>query len=207
MGAYARLYGVLNRVPSTDMTVTLAGEGYPRKLMNYVKETYGYEVGEERPGIYRIRGDIYAVQVLEMKRLRDEDGGEWLRNLRGGLKGAELRGIIEKVRGMPRGTPAWAYMSMVLQANSSGLKEMLAMSDSVVALDEVLEEYGLTAKWEARGLERGREKGLEEGLERGLEEGLESAVRKLQKHGMDPTEIAEALELPLSTVFRYLKTE
>jgi predicted transposase YdaD len=67
----------------------------------------------------------------------------------------------------------------------------------------VLEECGLTAKWEARG----REKGREEGLEQGLEKGLERAVRRLQKHDMNPMEIANVLELPLSTVIRYLKTE
>jgi DNA-binding NarL/FixJ family response regulator len=40
-----------------------------------------------------------------------------------------------------------------------------------------------------------------------LEEGREEAVKRLQKHGMDPVEIAEALELPLNTVFKYLNTE
>jgi hypothetical protein len=74
---------------------------------------------------------------------------------------------------------------MVLRANSAKFKEILAMSDA--ALEEVLEECGLTAKWEAKG--------------------RENAVRKLQKHGMDPVKIAEALELPLNTVFRYLKAE
>ena len=36
------------------------------------------------------------------------------------------------------------------------------MSDSVLTLDEVLEEIGLTAKWEARGMEKGMEKGRAE---------------------------------------------
>jgi predicted transposase YdaD len=70
---------------------------------------------------------------------------------------------------------------------------MMGMSDA--SFEAVPEEYGLTAKWEAKGLEKGREEGREE------------AVRRLQKYGMGPDQIAEALELPLGTVFRYLKTQ
>jgi hypothetical protein len=69
------------------------------------------------------------------------------------------------------------------------MKEMRTMLTP--SLDATLEEWGLTEKWEARGLQKGR---------------IE-AVRRLQKHGMDPTQIAEFLELPPDTVFRYLKTE
>jgi flagellar biosynthesis/type III secretory pathway protein FliH len=142
---------------------------------------------------------------------------------------------------MPKGAPLSAYLYTILRANSSGLREMMAMSDA--SFEAVLEEYGLTAKWEARGLERGLEKGLEKGIQKGLqrglkkglqqglqkgreegkeegreegiqkglqkgrEEGREEAVRRLQKYGMEPKQIAEALELPLGTVFRYLKAE
>jgi hypothetical protein len=84
-------------------------------------------------------------------------------------------------------------MHMVFQANSAGMKEILTMSEA--AFEAVLEEHGLISKWRKQGLERG------------LEKGLENAVRKLRKHGMDPAEIAEALELPLDTVFGYLKAE
>jgi predicted transposase YdaD len=69
----------------------------------------------------------------------------------------------------------------------------MAMSEA--SFEAVLEEYGLTAKWEARGLEKGRE------------EGREDAVKRLQKHGMEPEQIAEALELPLETIFRYLQAQ
>jgi predicted transposase YdaD len=65
----------------------------------------------------------------------------------------------------------------------------MAMSEA--SFEAVLEEYGLTAKWEARGLEKGRE----------------DAVKRLQKHGMEPEQIAEALELPLETIFRYLQAQ
>jgi DNA invertase Pin-like site-specific DNA recombinase len=77
---------------------------------------------------------------------------------------------------------------MVAGANRETFKELVTMTNG---FEEVLEECGLIAKWEARG----------------REQGLERAVRRLQKYGMDPVEIAKALELSLPTVIRYLKAE
>jgi predicted transposase YdaD len=89
--------------------------------------------------------------------------------------------------------PFGAYISVVLRANGLGLEEMAEMPN--VTLEKVLEKHGFIEKWEARG----REEGLEKGLER--------AVKRLRKHGMDPEEIAGALELPLAKVTGYLKAE
>jgi hypothetical protein len=185
-GAYARLYSVLEGVEITDLTITLAGLRYPRKLLKRLRDVYGYTIHEIAPGIFQIEGEILGLQVVEMGRLREEDGGLWLRDLRGGLKGEELRGILEKVRGMPGDAPVSAYVDRVIRANSPALEEILKMSD--ITFDEVMEKYGIAARWE----------------EKGLEKGLERDVKKLRKHGMDPAEIAQALELPSDTVSKYL---
>jgi hypothetical protein len=217
VGAYARLYSVLNRIPTTEMTISFAAEVYPRNLLKYLKNTYGYKVEEENPGIYRVKGDIFAAQVIETKKLKEEDGGIWLRDLRNGLKGKELREIIERGKELPKGSPLTAYLAMVLQANGTGLEEVVEMPN--VTLEEVLEKHGFIERWEARGreiglekgreigLEKGQEIGLEKGREIGLEKGREEAVKRLRKHGMDPAEIAEALELPPAAVTRYLNAK
>jgi hypothetical protein len=62
---------------------------------------------------------------------------------------------------------------------------MVAMSDA--SFEAVLEECGLTAKWEAKGIEK--------------------AVKRLRKYGMGPKQISEALELPRRTVSKYLKAQ
>jgi hypothetical protein len=152
-------------------------------------------------GIYGIRGDIFPVQVIESGGLEGEGGGIWLKELRGGLNGERLREILEMSEKMPRGAPLSAYLYTVLQANGTGFKEMMGMSE--VSFEAVLKEYGLTAKWEAEGLQ----KGLQTGLQKGLQQGMGEAVKRLQKHGMGPKEIAGVLELPLGTVRRYLKAE
>jgi hypothetical protein len=104
--AYARLYSVLKNVDCADITMTFVVEAYPRKLLACLKETFGYEVREQWPGIYQIKDrELGGMQIVETKKLREEDGGVWLRDLRGGLKREELRGIIERGQGMPEGTP------------------------------------------------------------------------------------------------------
>jgi DNA-binding NarL/FixJ family response regulator len=90
---------------------------------------------------------------------------------------------------MPEELSLSAYLYTLLQADDGGFKEMLAIVNRSV--EAVLEEFGLSEKWETKGMERGREE----------------AVRRLQKYGMDPKQISKALELPPGTVFRYLKTE
>jgi predicted transposase YdaD len=121
------------------------------------------------------------------------------------LKGEELRGIIERGKELAEGMPVRAYLAMVLRANGSKLEEVAGMPG--MTLEEVLEKHGFIAKWEARGREEGLEKGLEKGQELGLEKGRKEVVKRLRKHGMDPAEISEALELPLNTVIKYLNAE
>jgi hypothetical protein len=118
---------------------------------------------------------------VEGKRL-GEEGTRWIKDLRGGLNGERLGKILESGKGMPDGAPISAYMHTILRANLAGLREVLRMSDATI--DDVLEEFGLTAKWEARG--------------------REEAVKRLQKYSMEPEQITLALELPQDTVFRYL---
>ncbi|MDR2376498.1 MAG: hypothetical protein LBD96_08685 [Treponema sp.] len=195
-GAYTRLYSVVYHLEITDMTITLIGKRHPRKLLKYLEEVCGYKVYEKEPGIYEVVGDIVGIQVVETGRLGE--GGVWLKDLRRGLKGEELEEIIRRVEGMPEGSPVSAYLYQIIQANSEGTKELAAMSER--KFEKVLEECGLTAKWEAKGLEQG----LEQGLERGLEQGLERVVKKLWKHGMASEEISLALELSPDTVSRYL---
>jgi hypothetical protein len=192
VGAYARLYANLNRVSRGDMTISFVVEAYPKKLMGEIAGEHGYEVKKKWPGIYYVLGDMFEIQVVVAKQL-EEDRGQWLKELRRGLNGEELQGILEKSGKMPKGAPLSAYLWMVIGANKAKFKELMTMSS---AFEQVMEECGLTAKWEARGLERG--------LKQGLERDREDVVKKLRKRGMDAVEIAKVLELPLNTVYKYL---
>jgi hypothetical protein len=165
VGAYARLYSVLNQVEITDISVSFVEEAHPRKLIEYLRDVYGYEVVEKWPGIYYVYGDILPVQIIESKRLKEKDD-IWLRDLTGGLDAEGLKRIIEVSKGMPKGAPLSAYMYTLLQANAAGLREVLTMPDTTI--EDVLEEFGLTAKWEAKGREEGREEVAKNALAKGL---------------------------------------
>jgi hypothetical protein len=132
--------------------MTFVVEAYPRKLLAYLTETFGYEVTEQWPGIYHLAGgELGGVQIVETKKLREEDGGVWLRDLRGGLKREELSWILEESKRMPAGTPLAAYLYMVFQANSTKVEEVVEMPRTKkITFEEILEKHGYIAKWEAR---------------------------------------------------------
>ncbi|MDR3147215.1 MAG: hypothetical protein LBU00_02405 [Treponema sp.] len=187
--SYVHLYCALNGLRAGEVTISFVTGRHPRTVLRYLREELGFEVQEGEPGIYQVRGGEFgAMQVIETGKLREEDGGIWLRELRRGLKVEELKGIIERGKDMPAGTPLKAYLRMVAEANRATVKELVAMSN---AFEKVMEECGLAAKWERQGLRRG----------------VRRSVKKLQEYGMAPAEIAKALELPLTTVLNYLKTE
>jgi hypothetical protein len=81
VNAYGRLYSVLNRVETRDMTLSFVTAAHPRKLLDYLRREYRFETGEPRPGIYHVKEGIFAVQIIESKRL--EGGGIGLGDLRG----------------------------------------------------------------------------------------------------------------------------
>jgi hypothetical protein len=182
VGAYARLYSVLNQVDITDITISFVEEAHPRKLLEFLKDVYGYGVTEKWPGIYHVAGDILPVQIIESKRLSGDDS-IWLKELRGGLNAERLREILEAGKGMPKGSPLSAYMNMILRANPGGLQEVMKMSDA--ALEAIFEEYGLAEKWIERGMERGMERGIERGIEQGIERGIEQGMERGIEQGME----------------------
>jgi hypothetical protein len=192
VGAYARLYSAQNRVETKDMSVSFVTAAHPRKLLDYVRNNYRFAVREQRPGIYAVEGDIFPTQIIESQRLGGAEGGLWLKELRRGLNGKAIRRILEKSRAMPEGAPLSAYVYTVLRANGPGVKEALAMSE--VSLEAVFEEFGLTAKWEAKGWEKGLQEGLEKNRQalaekdRALEKTnreIEELRRKLREAGID----------------------
>jgi hypothetical protein len=134
-----------------DMTVGLVETRYPRELFKYIAEDEECTVTEDSPGIYRIRGGLVDIQVIESGKLPLEEN-LWLKGLNKGLS-AETASIILKEGQKKDDDPdTAAYMYAVLLANAGILEEALKMdSTGETTLDEVLERMGLIAKWEAIG--------------------------------------------------------
>ena len=71
--AYACLYASLRETPVTDMTISLVESRYPQKLIEHLERVRGYAVEEIRPGIYNVRGDIFPIQLVDIRRLPGDE--------------------------------------------------------------------------------------------------------------------------------------
>jgi hypothetical protein len=170
---YAYLYAALNRLPMGDLTVTVIESRYPRELFKYIREEEQGEVTETSSGIYQVRGYSMDIQIIESKKLPPGEN-LWIRGLNRDLQ-AEIAGAILKESRRKGGKARMqAYLYAVLKANAKTLREVLEMADQeAITLDEVLEEAGLTVKWEKRGEERGEKRGRRIGEKSGWEKAIE----------------------------------
>jgi hypothetical protein len=54
VGAYARLYCVQNGVETADMSISFVTAAYPRRLLDYLRRAYQFDVQERWPGVYYV---------------------------------------------------------------------------------------------------------------------------------------------------------
>jgi hypothetical protein len=162
VNAYANLYAVLTPgVDFADMTLTFVENRHPRKLLKYLTVTRGYTVEEASPGIYLVSGDYLPIQIIESRKLSDQEN-LWLKSLTKGLQASSLDSILEEVQKRGNKAQLGAYLTMLFRANRKELSEGINMArNRLPTLEEVFDEVGLTP----RMIERGRIKGLEQGLE------------------------------------------
>jgi hypothetical protein len=173
---YACVYLSLNKVDIKDLTLTFADgilavcfmnlfattlgfveSHYPRELLAHLQEVRGYTVDEILPGIYIVKGDILPIQIIDNRKLSGEEN-IWLKDLDNRLDAPEMRRITTEIKRQGKAARIKAYFDVITRANLKSLREAGRMSDCELTLDGVLEEIGLTAKWEAKGIAVGEEK-------------------------------------------------
>jgi hypothetical protein len=129
----------------------------------------------------------FPIQIIESRKLPDEEN-LWLKSLGRGLSAESLDRVLRESAPWKKKAEAGAYLYAVLQANAETLREVLAMEE--LTLEKVLEESGLTAKWEERGMALGEARGLAQGKSEGLAQGI-AQVLDLLKSGKPPEEILQ----------------
>jgi hypothetical protein len=160
---YACLYSSLNKVDIKDMTLTFVESRYPRELLTHLREVRGYTVEEKWPGIYIVIGDILPIQIIDNRKLSGEEN-IWLKDLDNRLDAPEIKRITTEIKRQGKAARIKAYFDVITRANLKSLREAGRMSDCELTLDGVLEEIGLTARWEARGEARGEERGRQQSI-------------------------------------------
>ena len=165
---YACVYRALNKVDIKELTLSFVESRYPRELLAHLREVRGYSVEEKWPGIYIVRGDILPIQIIDNRKLSEEEN-IWLKDLDKKLKPPELRRIKTEIYrlGKDKAARIKAYFYVIRRANLKSLREAGEMSDFDidVAWDELLVESGDAARWEARGMAIGEARGEARGRE------------------------------------------
>ena len=173
----------------SQVTVTLAGEHYPRSLHVFLEKAYGVHMEEEAPGIYYIKGLLFPLQILVIRELSKEDN-IWLSRLRSGLKPDEdIEVLMKEYKGKEQNPLYETAMDLILRANWETCQEVEKMCD---ALRELF----------ADELEERETIGLEKGLEQGKMAKLITQVMRKREKGQSASRIAEDLMEPADVVQR-----
>jgi hypothetical protein len=180
--AYACLYiSSHKKVPITSLTVSFVERRYPRKLLSHLQKVRGYTVAETAEGIYTISGDILPMQIIDSRKL-SADENLWLNSLSDKLNPLEISRISEEMTMQEKDAQIAAYRNVILEVNSESIQEAMEMRKKLT-LEQVIENTGLGAKWEARG--------RTEGMKKGLAEGKLEIARKMKQAERPFSEIAE----------------
>ncbi|MDR1531966.1 MAG: hypothetical protein LBS62_07250 [Clostridiales bacterium] len=184
---YAYIYQALEGVSVEDMSLTIVGTRYPRKLLDFIAEEREFTVREKHPGIYVIEGEIFPIQIIETKKLVGEDN-IWLKSLSNNLTAVDLAELLEAKTKLGVEFKMDAYMNAIFEANAEVVKEVRAMGSS--ALLKVLDEMGLIEEWK----QEGERKGIRKGVKRTL------LVIKCLKNNIPIEQIAVESDMPIEEI-------
>jgi len=167
--ARAHLYKALDDIKVDDLTLSFVVVSYPRELFRHLRETLGYEVEEKHPGVFWVTGSIIPVQIIDIRKLSDDEN-LWLRNLNRNLTEKNLLWAhgMKKKHGSRLDMNAW--MQAVFAANYKAIKEIFSKEGNsmlTAGMRRTLEEIGLGEVWRQQGELKGRQEGRLEGRQEG----------------------------------------
>ena len=123
---YAYIYASLKNVPMSDITLSVSLTMFPREAIKFLEKEHGFKVYDNGAGIYTIEGDIVPIQILESKKL-PEDENLFLRNLRSNLSAEDMQKTLqtyEKRKPLDNKSPFW---DRVIKANPNAFREAMSM--------------------------------------------------------------------------------
>ena len=161
---YASLYSAFKNVDMTDITITIVVAKYPQKLVKYLTQERNLQVLDNGNGIHHIMGDIYPVQILETKKLSDDN--LFLKNLRNNLTITEMKKTLQALGDAGVVDRRDSYLACLIDTNYKIFEEVITM---VPDFKERFLESGERHGWFT---DRDRKKSMEKVLEiaRGLKE-------------------------------------
>jgi len=148
---YACLYASFERLQITSLTVSFVESRYPEKLIRHLTAVRGYNVEENSPGIYTVKGDILPVQIIDSRRL-SADENLWLKSLTNNLDPFSIMRINNEVVRHDKTVNVKMYLNVIAKANYYALEEAMEMREPAKSLEEVLVRTGIAARAEERAV-------------------------------------------------------
>ena len=189
--AYACIYQAntnkVLEIPPEEITITLIGNRYPRKLIRYLISMGHVTVETVYPGIYYVLGLLFPLQIVISRQLPPEEY-TWLSRLRDNLTlENDIDTLSRAYQGKDNDPLYSAVMEFIVRVNKKEYEEGLGVCQ---ALEELFE--GKLNDREAIGEARGEARGE-------IKTVVSQIRKKFEKHNT-PLQAAEALELEESYV-------
>lgn len=186
---YGMLYAAFNHIHIQDITVSFVLTQHPSKLLKYLREKRNLEFVETHRGIYYLKDEIIAVQIIEQKKLSSTEN-LFIKNLSSSINENDVKHIMESYKmGLIGGKNS--YFDTIVRANFEVFEEEINMSEDLI---EMFKEAALEHGWMDEVLEEERKEGKEE--EKFI------FAKKLLAKGMSLEEICELTELPMERILQ-----
>ena len=137
-------------------------------------------------GIIYVGGDILSVQILESKRL-PEDQNLFLKGLRRGNDADKMSKILKEYDNLVGMDTRNVYVDRLIQANEDAYREAIGMSEG---LKRIMHEVAVEQGW----------------LEEKVKAAARETAKKLLKYGDPAEKIAEVTNLPVEEVMELANT-
>ena len=178
---YANLYAYFDKISPSDITVSFVSNRHPRNLFKFLKDERGLTVKEIQQGIYYVDGDVFKVQIIESKKLLEQEN-LFLKSVRSDLTPLNIKTLIEASVKHDDIDLVTAYLERIIEANAKVYEEAMNMmsTETYEIFDRISVKTGLKDKWKE-------------------EKDRENAMKMLQK-GYQVHEIADIFEKPITWV-------
>lgn len=141
--------GTTDEIPISEVTITLFGLGYPRKLIKHLREVRGYQVEKQEDGIYYVRGDFIPIQIVVGSQLSPKEN-LWLRGLTNKLESQEmLEDLVKDYRKHSENTWYQSAMNIIARANEEKFMEddSMVCDAPILLLDECTASLDKETEW------------------------------------------------------------
>lgn len=215
---YAAIYSSFKDIALKDITISFVVTPKPTKLFDHLVNERGLEIEESSSGIYYVKGDILKAQIIESKKLSEENN-VFLKNLRSSLTKRDVKKVLDAYGKYAPLEKVSAYLNRVLNANLSIFKEVLAMDSPEIreifgnhllkdgVLDKYLSEGNAAFRETFRSIiyKHFEKDGtidsiLKEGLKEGQEKNKRKNALKMLKKGYPHDEVADNVDMPIEWV-------